>query len=148
MSARRAVARRVDTSLVRREEWNGVKKGDHVVVDGVKGDFFFDAHCRRGNIEWIDCHGGPAGHNAVRAFPLHRVKPLGAASLGTRVRVAREARGWSRATLSQKTGLKVSAIGRVESKGYGSAQEEEVLRQIFGLGTVAADDKTEGRDDG
>ena len=131
-------------NVTRTEDWQGLKKGDLIEIDGERGTFRFTCHVtREDGHTWVDAVGGRDGYSKMRSVPIHRVKPLGEASFGARLRQVRTERGWSRQKLAEKTGLTVSAIARIEIKGNGTAEEHAILaEQLPGTMTKSHDERT------
>jgi|APCry1669189567_1035234.scaffolds.fasta_scaffold00126_29 hypothetical protein len=56
------------------EEWDGLVKGDLVLVKGERGDWRFQwAKVKDGEVTEVTVHGGPNGHGSFRTFLPNRV---------------------------------------------------------------------------
>jgi len=69
-------------NLIRSTQWAGVRTGDAVVVDGVKGrqSWVFVAHVVNEvtSEEWVDVRGGRVGESKGRSFRPDLIYPSGA----------------------------------------------------------------------
>jgi hypothetical protein len=74
--------------VVRSTRWNGVRAGDAVVVDGVKGrqHWVFVAHVvnEATHDEWVEVRGGRVGEAKGRSFRPEAIFP-GSAKKGSRL---------------------------------------------------------------
>ncbi len=69
-------------NLIRSTQWAGVRTGDAVVVDGIKGrqSWVFVAHVVNEvtSEEWVDVRGGRVGETKGRSFRPELIYPSGA----------------------------------------------------------------------
>ena len=69
-------------NLIRSTQWAGVRTGDMVVVDGIKGrqSWVFVAHVVNEvtSEEWVDVRGGRVGESKGRSFRPELIYPSGA----------------------------------------------------------------------
>jgi hypothetical protein len=84
---RRAKVQALPEHLVRREEWNGLRRGDPVEIEGLSARgaaWKFLGHVRneRNGAESVEVIGGRPGEDRVRSFLPRQVFPLGGRKTG------------------------------------------------------------------